>query len=84
VSGLNDYASFDNVIIFGRAQPAASGMSDQARAMWWDAEVRCGCYRTRLAVSATRVKQGAAGAFKEVFCGFKFTLTGESTAFAII
>ncbi|MDC1457832.1 hypothetical protein N8375_02605 [Burkholderiaceae bacterium] len=36
--GLNDYASFDNVIIFGREQPAASGMSDQARAMWWDSE----------------------------------------------
>ena len=36
--GLNDYASFDNVIILGREQPAASGMSDQARAMWWDSE----------------------------------------------
>lgn len=34
--GLNVYASFDNVIILGREQPAASGMSDQARAMWWD------------------------------------------------
>ena len=31
--GLNDYASFDNVIILGREQPPASGMSDQARAM---------------------------------------------------
>ena len=36
--GLNDYASFDNVIILGREQPAAPGMSDQARAMWWDSE----------------------------------------------
>ena len=36
--GLNDYAAFDNVIILGREQPAASGMSDQARAMWWDSE----------------------------------------------
>jgi hypothetical protein len=36
--GLNDYASFDNVIILGREQPPASGMSDQARAMWWDSE----------------------------------------------
>ncbi len=36
--GLNDYASFDNVIILGREQPAASGMSDQARAMWWASE----------------------------------------------
>ena len=36
--GLNDYASFDNVIILGREQPPASGMSDQARAMWWDSD----------------------------------------------
>jgi hypothetical protein len=36
--GLNDYASFDNVLVLGREQPAASGMSDQARAMWWDSE----------------------------------------------
>jgi hypothetical protein len=36
--GLNDYASFDNVIILGREQPAANGMSDQARAIWWDSE----------------------------------------------
>lgn len=36
--GLNGYASFDNVIILGREQPAASGMSDQARAMWWDSD----------------------------------------------
>ena len=36
--GLNDYASIDNVIVLGREQPAASGMSDQARAMWWDSE----------------------------------------------
>jgi hypothetical protein len=32
--GLNDYASFNNVIILGREQPPASGMADQARAMW--------------------------------------------------
>jgi hypothetical protein len=36
--GLNDYASFNNVIILGREQPPASGMADQARAMWWDSE----------------------------------------------
>ena len=36
--GLNDYAAFDNVIILGREQPPASGMADQARAMWWDSE----------------------------------------------
>jgi hypothetical protein len=36
--GLNDYATFNNVIILGREQPAASGMSDQARAMWWGSD----------------------------------------------
>jgi hypothetical protein len=36
--GLNDYATFDNVIILGREQPAANSISDQARAMWSDSE----------------------------------------------
>ena len=36
--GLNDYSTFDNVIILGREQPAANSLSDQARSMWFDSE----------------------------------------------
>jgi hypothetical protein len=36
--GLNDYSGYDNVIVIGREQPAANGIEDQARALWWDSE----------------------------------------------
>jgi hypothetical protein len=36
--GLNDYSTFDNVIILGREQPASNSLSDQARSMWFDSE----------------------------------------------
>ena len=37
--GLNKYGTFDRVVVIGREQPAANGIEDQARALWWDSGI---------------------------------------------
>jgi len=49
---LNGSASFDNVIILGREQPAACGMSDKAMAIWCDSEEPLQMLQVRLVSTA--------------------------------